>query len=188
MNVSVTARHMDMTPSIKEYVEEGLEKLVDHFDNVTNVDVILSVEKHRNIAEINLHANGLRINAKESLNDMYAAVDAALSKIERQVRKHLDRISKHQPRRAKNPQNMDHQIIQFAPHEDDDSGDSSETFRTRIVSHEVLTMSPMTVEEAALQLDLIEDSFFVFSNADTQQVNVIYGRDDGTYGHIEPQF
>lgn len=98
VNVNITARHMEMTDGIRGHVEQGLEKLRGRFDKVIDVDVILSVEKYRQIVEINLRANGVRINAKEASEDLYVSFDAALGKIDRQVNKHKDRVNRHQPR------------------------------------------------------------------------------------------
>lgn len=101
MNVNITARHMEMTEGIRGHIEEGLEKLRGRFDKVIDVDVILSVEKYRHIVEINLRANGVRINAKEASEDLYASFDTALGKVDRQVNKHKDRVNRHQPRTAR---------------------------------------------------------------------------------------
>lgn len=190
MRVSITGRHMEVTDAIKEYVEKGLEKVRGHFDKVIDVDVILSVEKkRRHIAEFNLHANGLRINAKESSGDMYASVDAALNKVDRQVLKHKSRIRRHQPRTAREARNYEHQVFELEPAEQDNGRDMGEAAepRHRVLFREKVPIKPMDMYEAALQLDLIEDPFFVFSNASTMQVNVIYSRGDGSYGLIEPE-
>jgi putative sigma-54 modulation protein len=89
---------MEMTQGIRDHVEQGLEKLRGRFDKVIDVDVILSVEKYRHIVEINLRANGVRINAKEASEDLYVSFDAALGKVDRQVSKHKDRVNRRQPR------------------------------------------------------------------------------------------
>jgi putative sigma-54 modulation protein len=185
MNITITGRHMDMTDALKSYVEGGLGKLKTHFDKVIDADVVLSVEKHRHIAEINLHANGIRIHSKESSSDMYASVDAVLSKLDRQVKRFKDKINSHKPRIAKEDQDYGHQIIEV------DHGFEAGTeiqVLHKVVLREKIPLKPMTVEEAAMQLDLVDDDFLVFSNAETQHVNVMYAREDGTYGLIEPQF
>lgn len=187
MKITITGRHMDMTDAIKDYVEKGLEKVRGHFDRVIDVDVVLSVEKRRHIAEINLHANGLRINAKESSEDMYVSVDTAVNKVDKQIRKHKGRIMRHQPRRAQ--EELMHHLQVIEVHSDeDDGGDEAESAMThRVIFHEKIETRSMSVDEAALQLELQEDAFLVFSNVDTGQVNVICARDDGTYSLIEPQ-
>jgi putative sigma-54 modulation protein len=176
---------MEMTDALKSYAETGLKKLRIHFDKMTTADVVLTVEKHRHIAEMTLHANGIRIHGKESSSDMYASVDAVLTKLDKQVRKYKDRINRHQPRTAKEARDYHHQVIEYVP----ESDEPSRTEAThRVILREKLPMKPMSVEEAVLQLELVDDSFLVFSNADTQQMNVIYAQEDGTYGLIEPQF
>jgi putative sigma-54 modulation protein len=185
MNVTITGRHMEMTDALKSYVDTGLRKLRIHFDKAINADVVLAVEKHRHIAEVSLHANGIRIHGKESSPDMYASVDAVLEKIEKQVRKYKDRINRHQPRTAKEARDYQHQVIESVS--ESEEGEASGA-RHRVVLREKLTMKPMSVDEAVMQLELVDDSFLVFSNADSLEVNVIYARDDGTYGLIEPQF
>lgn len=184
MNVKMTGRHMEMTDALKSYIEAGLGKLKTHFDRVIDADVVLAVEKHRHIAEISLHANGIRIHGKESSPDMYASVDAVLSKIDRQVRRYKDRINQHQPRASKESRDYQHQIIEMEEEPALPGADA----RHRVVLREKLPLKPMSVDEATMQLDLIDDDFLVFSNAETQQVNVLYAREDGTYGLIEPQF
>jgi putative sigma-54 modulation protein len=148
----------------------------------------MSVEKHRQISEINLHANGVRIHAKESTADMYASVDACLAKLDRQIRKFKDRINRHQPRTARELRNYHLGVIERVESEAPEDGRVPVmTAAHRLVKREKLEMKPMDVEEAVMQLDLLDDTFLVFANAVTQQVNVIYARDDGTYGLIEPQ-
>lgn len=185
MNITVTGRHMEMTDALKFYVEAGLQKLRVHFDKATTADVVLTVEKHRHIAEMSLHANGIRIHGRETSSDMYASVDAVLEKIDKQVRKHRERINSHQPRTGKEARDFHHQVIEYIPeHEEQPASEPTH----RVVRREKLTMKPMSVDEALMQFDLIDDNFLVFFNADTQEVNVIYALDDGTYGLIEPQF
>ena len=185
MNLTITGRHMEMTEALKSYIGGGLDKLRSHFDRVIDADVVLSVEKHRHIAEMTLHANGIRIHGRESSSDMYASVDAVLVKLDRQVRRYKDRINRHQPRTTKEVRDYRHQIIEMVEQED---GEDRPLLTPRVVLREKIPMKPLTVNEAAMQLDLVDDGFLVFSNAETQQVNVIYAREDGTYGLIEPQF
>ena len=188
MNVTVTGRHMEMTDALKSYINTGLGKLTTHFDKVIDADVILDVQKHRHIAEINLHANGLRVHGKEDSSDMYASVDAVLAKLEKQIRKFKERINRHQPRRAREARDYQHAILSTTLQEDN-TETITKTDGHRVVLHEKLPMEPMIIDEAIMQLELVEDQpFLVFSNADTSHVNVIYKRNDGTFGLIEPQF
>jgi len=185
MNVSISGRHMDVTDAIRGHVENGLDKLHGHFDKVIDVDVVLSVEKHRRIAEFNVHANGLRINAKEASEDLYAAIDAALAKAEKQVRKYKGRIMRHQPRSAREARSYSHHVIEWEEPPGDDGQEEFVTTPHRIITRESVPLKPMNVEEALLQLKLQDDDWLAFTNADTDELNVIYAHKDGTYGLIE---
>lgn len=187
MRISITGRHMEMTDALRAYIENGLGKIGSHFDKVIDADVVLDIEKRRHIAEVNLHANGVRIHGKEASPDMYASVDAVLSKLEKQIRKYKDRINRHQPRAARDMRDYHHEIISIEP-EEAPSDRNGTAFSHKVVQREKVAMKPMSVDEAVMQLELVDDPFLVFSNADTSKVNVLYSRGDGTYGLIEPQF
>lgn len=183
MNISIATRHTELTPALRDHVETALTKVREHFDRVIDADVVLSVEKRRHIAEINLHANGLRINAKDATEDMYSSVDGAVNKLDRQVLKHRDRIKRHQPRTSREARSYNHHVLDF-DHAESDVEESRPG--NRVIVHENVPIKPMSVEEATLQLDLFEDLFLVFENADTGRVNVVYKRTDQKVGHIEP--
>lgn len=95
MQLNITGHHVDMTDSMHNYVESKMEKLERHFDNVTNVHVILSVEKNRQKAEANMHVTGNEIFATAEDEDMYAAIDALVDKLDRQIKKHKEKITDH---------------------------------------------------------------------------------------------
>lgn len=189
MNLTITGRHMEMTDALKAYIESHVKKIKAHFERVIDIDVVLDVEKHRHIAEINLHANGVRIHSRESSADMYASVDAVMAKLEKQVNKYKGRINRHQQRAEQPDLSYHHAIIGFESGNGDEAKETAEEeVAHHVVLREKLQMKPMTVEEAVMQLDLLEDPFLVFSNAETSQVNVLYARDNNTYGLIEPSF
>lgn len=95
MQLNVTGHHIDMTDSLQNYVETKMDKLERHFDNVTNVHVILSVEKQRHKAEATIHVAGANIFADSENDDMYVAIDALIDKLDRQVRKHKEKVTDH---------------------------------------------------------------------------------------------
>lgn len=185
MNVTITGRHMEVTEALKDHIRGALDKVVSHFDKVIDANVVLAVEKRRHIAEINVHANGLRIHGKEASDDMYVSVDNVMQKVERQVQKFKDRINRHKPRLAEVVADYHHAII--APESGNGNGAAVEAPH-EVVHREKLSMRPLTVDEAVMQFEMIDEPFLVFSNAETSQVNVLYGREDGTYGLIEPLY
>ena len=192
MNIKITGRHMELTDALKVYIENALRKVKVHFDRVIDVDFVLDVEKHRHIAEVNLHANGVRIHSKEASSDMYASVDAVLEKLEKQARKYKDRINRHQPRTTREERSYQHMIIAMEPTNGNGNGNGEHAEHAEekhlVVNREKLSLRPMSLEEAVMQLDLVDDPFIVFANAETAQVNVLYSRGDKTYGLIEPEF
>jgi putative sigma-54 modulation protein len=180
---------MELTDALRSYTENALGKLASHFDHLLEASVVLDIQKHRHIAEINLLANGVRIHGKEVSSDMYASVDAVIAKLEKQIRKHKDRINRHKPRISLETADYGHAILSIGGNNGHEPNEAEvAAFQPREIQREKLPMKPMSVDEAVLQLDLVDEPFLVFSNADTSRVNVLYSRDDGTYGLIEPQF
>jgi len=188
MKVTVTGRHMELSDALRNYIENGLQKLEAHFDKLTDANVVLDVQKHRHMAEVTLNANGVRIHGREVSADMYASVDSVINKLDKQVRKYRERINRHQPR-ASISQDYGHAIYSLNEGNGQEPAEESTPANLhREIHREKLPMKPMNVDEAVMQLDLVDEPFLVFSNADTARVNVLYARDDGTYGLIEPDF
>lgn len=190
MNVNFTGKHMEMSDALKSYIENGLKKLEHYFDKIVDANVVLTVEKHRHICEVNLNVNGFRIHAKESSPDMYASVDTVIDKLEKQIKKFKDKLKNHKPRHRGETKSYKHFIIELKEEEKPVTEHKEEA---PIVPHEIIhkeqvTLKPMTVEEALMQIQLLEEPFLVFINAETSKVNVIYPRGDNTFGLIEPQF
>lgn len=196
MNVTISGRHIDITDAIRDHIDAGLKKVTEHFSKVIDVDVILDVQRHGQIAEFNLHANGIRINAKETTGDLYSSIDSALVKIDKQVRKHKDRINRHQPRTSGEKREYQRKILEvdFGIQQDEPTGiETNETAPAtrdiphRTVHHEHVEVKELTVQDAAMQVDLLHEPFLVFTNIETNRTNVIYPHDDGTFGLIEPK-
>ena len=143
MQVQISGRHMEMTDALKAYVENGLGKLRTHFDKVIDADVVLSVEKHRHIAEMTLHANGIRIHGKESSPDMYASVDAVLEKLDRQVRRFKGRINRHQPRTSRESRDYHHNIIEVVGELFEETKDFGDSETHKVIQREKLQMKPI---------------------------------------------
>ncbi|MFP6584066.1 MAG: ribosome-associated translation inhibitor RaiA [Candidatus Hydrogenedentota bacterium] len=187
MNVSISGRHIDITEGLRDHIDGGLEKVTDHFNKVIDIDVILDVQRHRHIAEINLHANGLRINAKEASGDLYSSFDSAVTKIDKQIRKHKDRINRHQPRTSGEKREYQLKVLEVPFLSEEHADQPASELAHTIIERKKVEIKPMTVEEAAMQIDLLHEPFLVFSNAETNKINVVYKLEDGNFGLIEPQ-
>jgi putative sigma-54 modulation protein len=137
--------------------------------------VVLSLEKHRHQAEITLNTNGITVNARDVTEDMYAAIDLAVDKLERQVKKHKEKLKDHKPG------------IRTARYNIVSSGPVLPAQGERIIKTESIFIKPMSIDEAIMQIDVINNDFLVFTNAQTQKVNVLYRRRDGYLGLIEPE-
>lgn len=178
MQLTVTFRHLESSDALKKYVEERTNRLTKYVDRPMEGQVTLTVQKFRHIADVVLNADGLRIAGQEAHDDMYAAIDLVMDKIERQVKKYREKIRKHKPLQGK----------EIRWRRDIYEQESFEDEREPVVVRtENYFVKPMSVEEAAMQMDLTNQEFLVFNNASTQTVNVIYRRKDGNFGLIVPQ-
>ncbi|HMK34456.1 MAG TPA: ribosome-associated translation inhibitor RaiA [Desulfomonilaceae bacterium] len=178
MQLSVTFRHMDPSDALKNYVQERTSRLTKYIDRPLESQVTLTVQKFRQIVDVVINADGLRIAGQEAHEDMYAAIDLVMDKIERQVKKYKGKIRKHKPAQGRE--------IRWTReiYEQESFEDNREPV---VVRTENYFVKPMSVDEAAMQMDLSQQDFLVFNNASTQTVNVLYKRKDGNYGLIVPQ-
>ena len=175
MQTSVTFKNLDPSEPLKAYVSDKLDRFDKFLDNPAEANVVLAVEKFRHIAEINIAGDKLNINGKEETVDMYSAIDMTLDKLEKQIKKSKEKIRK----RRSAAKNRSRSIVEEAEILPEDEGERQVKIRN-------IEYKPMDVEEAVLQMDLIEDNFLVFTNARSDQINVLYRRKDGHYGLIQP--
>ena len=172
MIVTITGRNMEITDYLKELTLKKLEKIEKYFSADTEAQVVMSVEKSRHSIEITIPYRGGIIRGEETTTDMYASIDNVIAKLERQILKHKTKLSK----------NLRYEESSEAYEYEDEY----EAHGPEIVKIKRFSMKPMSVEEAMLQMDLLGHSFFVFTNDETGDINVLYSRKDGTYGLIEP--
>ncbi|MFR5601232.1 MAG: ribosome hibernation-promoting factor, HPF/YfiA family [Lachnospiraceae bacterium] len=175
MRFIITGRNIEVTPGLKDAVQDKIGKLDRYFTPDTEVMVTLSVQKERQNIEVTIPMKGNIIRAEESSTDMYVSIDLVEEIIERQIKKHKTKlIDKKQA------------ALSFSEafiNEEDEPEDEIQIVKTKRFA-----MKPMDAEEACIQMDLLNHSFFVFLNADTDEVNVVYKRKNNTYGLIEPEF
>lgn len=179
MQTSVTFKKIDSSEHLKSYVSDKLDRFDRYLDNPAEASVVLSVEKFRHIAEVNITGDRLKINGKEETNDMYSAIDMVLDKLEKQIKKNKEKIRERRSGGKTRAKGM-------APPPADESLEMEDEEEAREIRVEYIEYKPMDVEEAVLQLDLVNDAFLVFTNAKTDQVNVLYRRKDGHHGLIQP--
>lgn len=173
MRITTRGKNIEITDALRAHVEKKIGKIAKDFDANTEAQVTLSVVKESHVVEAMLLLNGgMLIRAEEESADMYASIDLVVEKLERQIRKYKTRIN----RKARQ--------TGLAAGEDGRIWDEDEP---RIVKTKRFAIKPMLPDEAVLQMNLLGHDFFVFTNAESNQANVVYRRKDGNYGLIEPQ-
>ncbi|WP_353931078.1 ribosome-associated translation inhibitor RaiA [Okeanomitos corallinicola TIOX110] len=187
MKLVIHGKNIEITDAIREYVHQKIEKAVNHFQNITNeVDVHLSVARNpristRQAAEVTIYANGNIIRAEESSENLYASIDLVADKIARQLRKYKEKRQEHKTQ----PIPTNGAVIPEPV--EDLIGDRTPELPGEVVRTKYFSMPPMTVAEAQEQLQLVGHDFYMFRNADSGEINVIYERNHGGYGVIQPR-
>ena len=175
MQTSVTFKNLDPSEHLKSYAMDKLDRFDRLLDNPAEANVVLSVEKFRHIAEININGDRLNINGKEEINDMYSAIDMVMDKLEKQIKKGKQKIREHRTGykgRSKGKAEIETEAVE---------DDSEKQVKVKYIEYK-----PMDVEEAVMQMELVNGKFLVFTDARTGKVNVLYRRKDGHYGLIQP--
>ncbi len=174
MKFIIVGRNIEVTPGLRAAVEEKIGKLDKYFNPDTEVHVTLSVEKDRQKIEVTIPVKGSIIRSEQVSNDMYVSIDLVEEIIERQLKKYKNKIVDKQQA-----------VASFSKaYVENDYTDDEEI---KIVRTKKFDIKPMYPEDACIQMELLGHSFFVFCNAETDQVNVVYKRKGDTYGLIEPE-
>ena len=177
MNFIISGKNIEVTPGLKDSVISKLGKLERYFTPDTEIIVTLSVEKDRQKIEVTIPVKGDIIRSEQTSTDMYVSIDLVEEVIERQLRKYKNKlIARHQEGSA-----FKQEFFEEEPAID--SNDEIQIVRTKKFG-----IKPMFPEDACVQMELLGHDFFVFSNAETEEVNVVYKRKNGTFGLIEPEF
>ncbi len=176
MKIKITGRNIELTDGLKEAVEEKLSKLNKYFTEDTQANVTLSVEKERQKIEVTIPVKGNIIRSEQVSNDMYVSIDLVEEVIERQMKKYRNKIISRQQEPG-----------EFFADEFISKADEDEE-EIQIIRSKKFGMKPMYPEDACVQMELLGHNFFVFRNAETDEVNVVYKRRGNTYGLIEPEF
>ena len=187
MKLLIQGNNITVTEAIHDYVEEKVEKAVKHFQGITSkVDVHLSVARNARItdkhkAEVTVYANGAVIRAQEGSENLYASIDLVADKISRQLRKYKERLLDKNQSHVKTSA-----ILEDKPVEGNLIGDRTPELPSEVVRMKYFAMPPMSIDEAREQLQLVDHDFYMFRNRDTNEINVIYLRNHGGYGVIQP--
>jgi len=172
MQVTVNGRHIEVTEALRQHVTEKFAKLDKYLPKAIQVIVTLSVvKKIHHSAEATIKSNGLLIQASEETAEMYSAIDLLVEKIERRVRRYKEKLVEHKHQGEKQEMTSLSEPIERVP---------------QVIKTKRFDLKPMLPDEAVMQMELLDKDFFIFANAGSGQVNVIYKRKDGNVGLIEP--
>jgi putative sigma-54 modulation protein len=192
MKLVLQGKNIELTDAIREYVQQKIEKAVSHFENfITEVDVHLSINHNprtedRQVTEVTIYANGTVIRAEESAEIIYASIDLVADKITRKLRKYKEKnfIAKKTQISLKE-QNLESELSESVEY--DLVGNREPELPVEVVRVKYFAMPPMTTAEAQQQLQMVDHDFYMFCNSATGEINVIYQRNQGGYGVIQPQ-
>jgi ribosomal subunit interface protein len=173
MKFIISGKNIDVTEGLKTAVEEKIGKLDKYFTEDTEIHVTLSTQKDRQKIEVTIPMKGNIVRAEQESNDMYVSIDLVEEIIERQLRRYKTKIIERQQA-----------TVNFSKEFIEEEVDDEEI---KIVRTKRFAVKPMDVEEACVQMELLGHNFFVFRNAETDEVNVVYKRKGNTFGLIEPE-
>lgn len=185
MKFIISGKNIEVTPGLKDAIEQKLGKLERYFTPETEINVTLSVEKGRQKIEVTIPVKGNIIRSEQTSNDMYVSIDLVEEIIERQLRKYKNKLV---ARNQGHPTSHAPSGNSFRKEFFDSEEETTEDDEVRIVRTKKFGIKPMFPEDACVQMELLGHNFFVFSNAETDEVNVVYKRKDGSFGLIEPEF
>ena len=180
MQVNITFRHLEPTEALKSHVRGRVEHVQRYIDRPTEAHAVLHVENLHHHAEITVKAGRYLLRGTAKSQDMYASIDAAADRIERQLKKHKEKLYNHKTNGHSvewKPVEVRHDVLDILEHPDRPSH--------RVVKSTQFQAKPMSVDEAILQLELLDASFYVFQSSVDRGINVVYRRDDGNVGLIE---
>ncbi|WP_300462877.1 ribosome-associated translation inhibitor RaiA [Desulfobacula sp.] len=175
MQTTITFKKIDTSNALKSYVQKKLDKFDRMLESPAEAYIVLSVEKIRHIAEISITCDKLKIHAKEDSESMYSSIDALMDKVKSQIKKHKEKVKRHM---SGNKQSIKDESIEL---------DFPDNPITDPILIETIDYKPMDIEDAVIELDSGKQSFFVFNNARTEQINVLYKHNNGKLGLIQPR-
>ncbi|MBR5156537.1 MAG: ribosome-associated translation inhibitor RaiA [Clostridia bacterium] len=176
MKITMSGKQIELTPALKARIEDRFSKLDRYFHKETEAYVTLSVQREKQVVEATVHSGGLIVRVEEATDDMYVSIDTAVDVLERQLRKHKTRIEKKLKKDT-----FEAAALAAIPYKEE----VEEETEFKIARTKRFSAKPMSTEEAILQMDLLGHQFFIFTNSESGDTNVVYKRKQGSYGLIE---
>jgi putative sigma-54 modulation protein len=187
MQINYTFRNLDSSDSIKAYARDKVERVNKYFERAGEAHVVCTIERHHHVCDITIHAGQFSLRGRDKSEDMYASVDLAMDKIERQLKRYKEKLKHHKGGAHHHLKELEqikvrHEVVSVSPPEEPQASAAPEH---RVIRTNEYLAKPMSVDDAVMQMDLLNNDFLVFTNATSREVNVVYRRKDGHYGLIE---
>ena len=177
MQIQITAKNINITEAIRNYTNKKLSKLDKYLNKPLDINVLLEVQKNVHLVEILARGSGVILKGRESSEDLYASIDLAMDKIDRQLIKYKEKLKNKKFLEKDYEEPFKLNVFDV---------DSFDEDLPKVIITKSMPAKPMNVEEAVMQMDLLNKFFFVFKNANSSEINIVYKRDDGNIGLIEP--
>lgn len=182
MRVTINGKNLEITNALRDYAERKVSHLEHYFGNIRDAHVIISTQRNWQIVEVQLDGDGVFLRSEERTPDAYASIDAVVDKLERQIKRFKGKLIQ----RSRHPHEDSGVRAGSETADIGEVGDEEEPLPV-VVRTKRFEVKPMSAEEAAMQMELLNHDFFVFLNAESNAVNVVYRRRDGDYGLIDPE-
>ena len=180
MEINIRGEKLKVTKAIQEYAKEKLSRINKYIGDSDNIraSVLISVKGHNQKVEVTIPLKNVILRAEEARDDLYAAIDVVVDKLERQIRKNKTKIQSKKMKEKMSKDFMFEAIDQIEEHEENNN---------KIVKRKKVEVKPMSEEEAVIQMELLEHQFYIFKDAETNNIAVVYKRKEGDYGIIESE-
>jgi len=175
MQITITARHFDLTKAIRDVIENSCEKLTRYFDQIVNIHITLNLENNRNVVDMTLHASKFNLQSQAKANDMYIAINEAIDSMETQIKKLKDKVTDHSKKRLKE----DPKFVYANLYDQEEK-------TKRVIKTKRMVAETMSVSDAIDHFSEIADDYFIFKNIETDSINVIVKKDDRHFRIFEP--
>jgi putative sigma-54 modulation protein len=188
MNLDITGRHIEITPALKDFTEDKLRKLEKLLHGPLEVKVVLGIEKHRHMAEIQVKSKTAVLSGTQETGDLYASIGEVVDKLERQALKHKEKKRDHKGRKSLRSPEVAAAMEAAVPVGADAEAQADQPEAPRIHRSQRYSLKPLSMEDAVLELEATGEELLVYRDAGTGKVNVVYRRRDGDFGLVEPEY
>ena len=188
MNVEITGRHIEITPALREFATEKLQKLTRLLDGPLDVHVVLGIEKHRHMAEIQVKSRAGVFSSAHETDDLYTSISDVAEKLERQAQKHKEKLQHHKHRKGPRDPEVAAELARADGSNADDASAADNPGPARIRRSQSYRLKPMSAEDAALEIESSTEDVLVYRDAQSDRICVVYRHRDGDLRLIEPEF